>query len=51
MNCINCIYSVQWDEQKQCKRANEHIKDCEHFEKKKYYDLKEINYARKKRSN
>lgn len=50
-SCINCEYSIQWDENRQCKRANDNIKECEYFKKKKYYEVKEINYAREKRSN
>lgn len=35
MNCIDCEWSIQWDKDRQCKRADPKIKECEWFKRAK----------------
>lgn len=35
MNCIDCKWAIQQDENKQCKKASPEVRDCEGFEKAK----------------
>lgn len=33
MNCIDCMWSIQENEEKQCKRANPNIRECVWYKK------------------
>ena len=32
MNCIDCVWAIQLDEGKQCKKASPEVRECEGFE-------------------